>query len=182
MIRHFVFIFLVVAFAVAVTQFGSLRLEASAERFLPEAALAFYDTWIPPPPLFTFKNPGMPIVIGGAAIFVRLAGTPEEQSVGLGGLRRVREDEGMLYLYPRPDFYTHSMKDMRFPLDIIWIDTDKKIVDVITNVLPDTYPDYAYVNDFLAQYVLEIRAGFFDAHKLKIGDVVEFEIEEAATK
>lgn len=183
MIRHFVFIFLVVALAVAVTQFGSLQLETSVERFFPESVAVLYDAWVPPPSLFTFfGDQGIPLTIGGAAITVRLADTPEEQSVGLGGLRRIREDEGLLYVYPRPDFYTHSMKNMRFPLDIIWIGSDKKIVDFITDVLPDTYPEFMFVNDFLAQYVLEIPAGFFDAHKLKLGDGAEFEIEEAATK
>lgn len=120
---------------------------------------------------------GIPFIVRGKTIIVRVARTDEEHSKGLGGIRRLSGDKGLLYVYPYESFYTHSMKDMLFPLDIIWIDADKKIVDVITDVLPDTYPDYMFVNDYLAQYVLEIPAGFFKKHGLELGDAVEFEIE-----
>ena len=125
---------------------------------------------------------GTPFSVKGATVTVRVADTPEEQSVGLGGIRRLSEDKGMLYVYPLASFYTHSMKGMLFPLDIIWISADKKIADVITNVAPSTYPEYQFVNDFFAQYVLEIPAGFFEKHKLKLGDQVAFELEEARTE
>jgi len=121
---------------------------------------------------------GIPFSVKGATVTVRVADTPDEQSAGLGGIRRLSEDKGMLYVYPLASFYTHSMKGMLFPLDIIWISADKKIADVITNVAPSTYPEYQFVNDFFAQYVLEIPAGFFDKYHLALGDTVEFEIGE----
>src|SRR3989344_7635017 len=118
---------------------------------------------------------GIPFSVKGATVTVRIADTPEEQSAGLGGIRRLSEDKGMLYVYPLASFYTHSMKGMLFPRDIIWISADKKIADVITNVAPSTYPEYQFVNDFFAQYVLEIPAGLFDKYHLALGDTVEFE-------
>jgi len=120
----------------------------------------------------------IPLTIGGETLYVELAETEDEWSLGLGGRKSMKEGRGMLYVFPKPHFYVFNMKDMLFPLDIIWINKDKKIVDVMTNVGPETYPEFSYVNDFLAQYVLEVNAGFFDAHGVQIGDIVEFSLED----
>ena len=117
---------------------------------------------------------GIPMTIDGKTIIVSVAETAEERSTGLGEWKCLGKNEGMLYAYASPDFYAHNMKDMLFPLDIIWIDNDKKIVDVIRSVVPESYPSDMFINDFLAQYVLEVNAGFFDKNKLKLGNTVDF--------
>lgn len=119
----------------------------------------------------------IPLTIGGTTLYVEIADTDEERGLGLGGRENLDEDAGMFYVFPGQNFYAFNMKDMLFPLDIIWINKDKKIVDVMKNVPPETYPEFSYMNDFLAQYVLEVNAGFFDAYGLKVGDYVEFELE-----
>lgn len=119
----------------------------------------------------------IPLRINDTEIRVEVADTDEKRSAGLGMREQLGADEGMLFVFDKNSFYTFWMKDMLFPLDIIWINKDKKIADVITNVQMDTYPDFQYINDFLAQYVLEVNAGFFDAHGLKLGDTVKFEVE-----
>ncbi|MBI2579268.1 MAG: DUF192 domain-containing protein [Candidatus Aenigmarchaeota archaeon] len=173
MTRHLIFILLVAILAIGVTQFGSHQGEEGIRASLLGAVHAAQSEIR----VFIDWRAGIPLTIKGVTIIARVAETEEEQGEGLGGIWRLSDDKGMLYVYPRPDFYTHNMKDMRFPLDIIWIGKNKTIVDVIENVQPDSYPDYAFVNDFLAQYVLEISAGFFEKHKLKLGDLVEFSLE-----
>jgi len=135
-----------------------------------------------PPSLFSLFRRGALVTIEGTTLRVRVAQTQEERSQGLSGIPALRKDEGMLYMYPLPHFYVHSMKDMLFSLDIIWIGEDKKIVDFITDVPPESYPEYSYVNDFLAQYVLEVNAGFFNDTILKLGDSVAFVLEDAPEK
>ncbi len=178
MTRHLIFILLVAGIAVGVTQFGSLRGEEGFRASLLGAVSAARSEVR----IFTDWRAGIPLTIKGATINARVAKTAEEQGKGLGGLRRLPKNKGMLYVYPRPDFYTHNMKDMLFPLDIIWIGKDKTIVDVITDVQPDSYPDSAFVNDFLAEYVLEVNAGFFERHKLNLGDPVEFSLSDGKNK
>ena len=119
----------------------------------------------------------IPLKIGDTELRVEVARTDEERSAGLGGRESLRTDEGMLFVFDKQGFYVFWMKDMLFPLDIVWINKDKKIVDVITDVQPETYPDFEYVNDFLATSVLEVNAGFFEKHGLKLGDTVEFALE-----
>ena len=135
-----------------------------------------------PPSLFSLFHRGTLVTVGETTMRMRVARTQEEHAKGLSGIPALRADEGMLYVYPLPHFYVHSMKDMLFPLDIIWIGKDKKIIDFITDVPPESYPEYSYVNDFLAQYVLEVNAGFFNDNNLKLGDGVEFSLKDAPKK
>ena len=135
-----------------------------------------------PPSLFSLFHRGTLVTVGETTMRMRVARTQEEHAKGLSGIPALRKDEGMLYVYPLPHFYVHSMKDMLFPLDIIWIGKDKKIVDFITDVPPESYPEYSYVNDFLAQYVLEVNAGVFNDAILKLGDGVEFSFKDAPKK
>ena len=60
------------------------------------------------------------------------------------------------------------MKEMNFPLDIIWLDSEQKIIDIRSNLQPDSYPKTFSPNQ-PAQYVLEVPAGFAQNHNLNLG-------------
>jgi hypothetical protein len=64
------------------------------------------------------------------------------------------------------------MKNMNFPLDIIWISENMKIVDISADIAPETYPQ-SFSSKTPASYVLEINAGLTDKYSLKIGDIVK---------
>ena len=61
------------------------------------------------------------------------------------------------------------MKDMQFPIDILWLDAEYKIVFIKHVSTPETYPESFY-SDVPARYVLELPAGFAREHDFKIGD------------
>ena len=104
---------------------------------------------------------------------VDLALTLEEQGQGLSGRESLKEDEGMLFVFEKPGQYSFWMKDMNFPIDIIWIGENLKVVYIKENVLPESYPE-TYGPDRDAKYVLEVISGFSEKNNLKIGDRVEF--------
>lgn len=118
-----------------------------------------------------FSKEIFPIKIKGVKINAELATLPEEQVRGLGGREVLPEDWGMLFLYDKPDFYSFWMKDMKFPIDIIWIDENYKIVDITKNISPDTFPQ-SFQPSKPVQYVLEVNAGFVDKYSIMIGDIV----------
>jgi uncharacterized membrane protein (UPF0127 family) len=66
------------------------------------------------------------------------------------------------------------MKDMHFPIDIIWIGADYKVAAMEINVSPKTYPDSFVNRDKLAQYVLEIKANRSKSLGIDIGTPVNF--------
>lgn len=90
---------------------------------------------------------------------VEVAQTSAERERGLGGRTSLAQDAGMLFVFQNPARYGFWMKDTLIPLDMIWIDRDGKIVDLVQDVQPDSYPT-VYTPKSPAQYVLEVNAGF----------------------
>ena len=89
---------------------------------------------------------------------------------GLQGRVGLNKDQGMLFVFAKDDRYRFWMKDMKFTLDILWLDSKGGIVAVGEDLPPctaDPCPVYAPPQD--ARYVLEVNAGFSRAHGLKPG-------------
>lgn len=81
----------------------------------------------------------------------------------------------MLFVYEEPTTPSFWMRDMNFAIDIIWVNADGQIVDVMTHITPDTYPQTFEPNQPV-KYVLEVNAGFTQEHAIKAGDLVEFSL------
>lgn len=112
-----------------------------------------------------------PMTVNTTAVSVELAESREQQEKGLGGRTGLPEGRGLLYLLAKPDFYTFWMKNMKFPIDIIWVDKNQKIIDITHNLTPDSYPRiFQPVKP--AQIILEVNAGFAKKNGINIGDPV----------
>lgn len=112
------------------------------------------------------------LVIGGKTFFIKIADTDEERALGLSGTKNISNREGLLFVFPTDDVYGFWMKDMNFPIDIVWIDKNMKIVHIEKNLSPESYPK-VFTPDAESRYVLEISAGQAEQLKLKIGDIVK---------
>jgi uncharacterized membrane protein (UPF0127 family) len=110
----------------------------------------------------------------GKEIVAELARTDEERARGLMFRERLLPDEGMLFIFDQPDFYPFWMKNMSFPIDIIWLSPEAKIVYIASQVPPcKKEPCPSYQPYSKALYVIEVSAGFARKEKLKVGDRVE---------
>lgn len=83
------------------------------------------------------------------------------------------QDQGMLFVFNAPDTVCFWMKDMRFSLDIIWLDAQKEVVHIEKNVSPETFPK-TYCPDKPAQYVIELNAGEAARNHLVAGHRLSF--------
>ncbi len=113
------------------------------------------------------------VKIAGKILKVDLALTSEAQEQGLSGRKELKEDEGMLFVFDYMGQYSFWMKNMNFPIDIIWISDDFKVVYIKKNATPESYPE-TFLPDQNTKYVLEVSAGFSEKNNLKVGDKVEF--------
>jgi hypothetical protein len=105
--------------------------------------------------------------------FVKLAKTNAERRNGLMNVKQLDENRGMLFIFEAEGIYSFWMKNTLIPLDIIWIDSENKIVFIKENVQPCKGLICPYVNPKVkAKYVLEINGGQAKASELKIGDNV----------
>jgi len=111
--------------------------------------------------------------IGEVEIKIELVTTSEERAKGLSGLESMPENQGMLFVFDKSDYYSFWMKDMNFAIDIIWIDEDKKIIDITHNADPQSYPQ-TFTPRLRAQYVLEVNAGWAKERGVEIGDLADF--------
>lgn len=113
------------------------------------------------------------VKIGGVTLKVDLATTPKEQEQGLSGRISLGSDEGMLFIFPEPSLNYFWMKDMNFPIDMIWIGENQKIIYIKKNALPESFPD-TYGPQKNSKYILEVNANFCEKNNLKENDSVEF--------
>lgn len=112
------------------------------------------------------------IRIAGKEIKVEIADSEEKRNKGLSGRKKLGENDGMLFIFEITAQYSFWMKDMRFPLDIIWIDENKKIVAISENISPDTYPASFSPSDPV-KYVLEVNAGWAEKNGVEAGNFIE---------
>lgn len=112
------------------------------------------------------------IYLAGDEISVSIANTPELRERGLSGRKSLDPNEGMLFVFQRPGSYGFWMKDMLFPIDIIWFDENRTVVDVWENATPDSYPK-THTPKHLSQFVLEVSAGYISEHDIKVGNMFE---------
>lgn len=123
----------------------------------------------------------------GEILSLILADTERDRIRGLGRKAFIREDEGMLFIFPASDFHGIWMKEMRFPLDIIWLekrivantrkrtdtDTELVVVDMKEGATSETYPLVFYPRQ-PAGYVLEVNEGSAKKAGISIGSVLTF--------
>ena len=127
----------------------------------------------------TVEPDGAVVHIGGASYSVDLAVLPEERRQGLSGRESMAPDAGMLFVFEEEQLLHFWMKEMHFPLDIIWIDAQCRLVSVAADV-PTPPPDAG--NEEIpraqspspARFVLEVNAGEAARNGLSPGDPVEF--------
>ncbi|MGD8536219.1 MAG: DUF192 domain-containing protein [Candidatus Aminicenantes bacterium] len=111
----------------------------------------------------------------GYAITAELAVTDEERQLGLMHRKKINPDQGMLLVFERANFHSIWMKNMKIPLDILWLDKEKRIVHIERDVPPcKEDPCPTYTSRFPAMYVLELKAGSVNEHKLKMYDRIDF--------
>lgn len=110
--------------------------------------------------------------LGGEVLVLEVADTDALRKQGLSGRDGLMSNEGMLFIFPSKGMYSFWMKDMRFPIDIVWLDDAYRIVDVRERVDPDSYPT-VFHPDVSTRYTVELSAGFFAKHGLSKGMSLE---------
>jgi uncharacterized membrane protein (UPF0127 family) len=111
----------------------------------------------------------------GFSVTAELARSDEERARGLMFREKMAEDQAMLFLFETEEAHSFWMKNMRFAIDILWLDAQKRIVHLEKTVPPcprDPCPSYA--PSAAASFVLELQAGFAEKHGLRLNDRVEF--------
>ena len=119
------------------------------------------------------------VKIDGVVLEVQIADTDPRRARGLMFQEQLPLDEGMLLVFDDANKRSIWMLNMQFPLDVIWIDDNSKVVFIEKNVPPCktaletvTCPSYKGGSKD-AKYVLEVTAGFVDVFKITTESTLE---------
>lgn len=111
----------------------------------------------------------------GFSVTAELAVTDEERQQGLMFRRNINPDQGMIFVFQEEDLHSFWMRNMNFPLDILWLDAEKRIVHIESGVPPcQDWPCPSYSPPVPASYVLELKAGSVRKHQLKLYEQLDF--------
>jgi len=117
------------------------------------------------------------VIINNQKFKVIVASSQQEQEIGLSKTKSLSQNQGMIFLFEKPDYYSFWMKKMKFPIDIIYINGD-----VITIIKNDVRPPkdnkeipIVYTPTEPSDRVLEIQAGLSEKYNFKKGDKVQYE-------
>ncbi len=121
------------------------------------------------PPLYTIQ-------VNGHTLYVETAITAEEWNQGLSNRPSLPQDHGMLFVSPQLTLPSFWMYQMQFPLDILWI-KDGIIIEIDQHVPHPTNDDEAanlltYRPPSAIDTVLEVNAGWTEAHEVEVGNRV----------
>ncbi len=117
------------------------------------------------------------VLPNGKVIATEIADTLAQRSAGLSGRTSLDTNSSMTFVFDKESYYSFWMPDMNFPIDIVWLDSQYRIVDVVKNIKPmpeleqNNLP--TYTNKEPAMYVIEFNAGFFDLNNLTKGQKIK---------
>lgn len=109
------------------------------------------------------------IVFRQATVTAEVADTEILRIRGLSGHAPLPPDAGMWFDFGSPQHADIWMKDMNFPIDILWFDEDLRAVHIKENALPESYPE-VFSPTVPSRYVLEVPAGFVKEKGVSLGD------------
>ncbi len=113
--------------------------------------------------------------IGKRSMKVLIADTPRKMTVGLMFMEKLAIDECMLFEFPRDGQHPIWTRNMRFPIDIVWCDSDGRIVDFVLSAPPaGRFEFFGFRPMARSRYVLEFNSGFVKKNKMKKEEKIIF--------
>ena len=114
-----------------------------------------------------------------ATIDARIADTWEKRYTGLSNTDELGSDEGMWFVHDEPGTYDYVMRDMSFPIDIVFVDEDGTITTIHEAPVEEDQSSLTTYTGY-GQYVLEVNLGFTDEHGIEEGDLVVKPVHSSA--
>lgn len=105
---------------------------------------------------------------GDRKLTVEEATSDRAKAKGLGGRVYLPDNRGMLFVYDEDGKYCFWMKDMNFPIDILWLDESRRVIHIAAHVPPESYPS-EICPPADARFVLEVRAGLSQESGVDVG-------------
>lgn len=117
----------------------------------------------------------IPMRIGDVSVHASIADTMPERIKGLSGTPFLPAEVVKLFAFGAAGSHSIWMKDMNYPIDIIWADEAGTIVHIEEAVAPETFPE-SFASPEPAWYVVETKAGFVASNTIAVGDEIKIPV------
>ncbi len=119
---------------------------------------------------------GLYMVLGDQKFQTEIVDTPSLRNKGLSGRDSLCANCAMLFVFENEGDYRFWMRDMKFPIDIIWLNKEGQIIYRKENLNPDTFPQTFGIgegqNKNKSLYVVEVPSGSYNKYNLYIGQKI----------
>lgn len=122
-----------------------------------------------------------PVRMGSGVYHLRVADDEAERTQGLSGVTKLGPNEGLLMKFEGDALWGIWMKDMKIPLDIIWLDKNKQVIYIVKGATPEHSTLTTFEPKTPARYVIELPAGGVDQAAIKTGTVADFDENDAGS-
>ncbi|MBI4118654.1 MAG: DUF192 domain-containing protein [Parcubacteria group bacterium] len=141
--------------------------------FIPISLAAGLAGWLILKEKNSYKAELYTLWLGETELKVELAQSQGQRERGLSGRKSLPQNQGLLFVFEKPGLHSFWMREMRFDLDIIWLDKNYRVTDMAPDVKPESYPNY-FVPEKEALYVLEVNAGWSKINNITLGSPAVF--------
>lgn len=125
---------------------------------------------------FATFRPVTEVHVGQAGVYrLWTATTDAELYQGLSGIEQLPPAGGLLMDFKTPGLHGIVMRDMKVPLDIVWLDDEKVVIYIVKNASPELGESKVFTPKRPARYVLELPAGSVQRDAIKLGSIVYFD-------
>lgn len=111
------------------------------------------------------------VVIAESTVVAKVADSDIKREKGLSNSEPIKDNEGMIFFFPKSEQHGIWMKEMNYPIDIIWVDQNYTVIHTETDVQPSTYPK-VFDAPKPSKYVIEVPVGFIKKGGIRIGDMM----------
>ncbi len=116
------------------------------------------------------------LTLGDGVYSAKLATNRDERDTGLGGLGSLGESRALVMAFPEDGLWGVWMKDMKFPIDIIWLDSAKKVIHIEQEISPDIGTSRTFYPRSPARYVVELPSGSVKLKSIKLKQTANFDV------
>lgn len=108
--------------------------------------------------------------LSGSSYHMTVLREQAELQKGLSGTDKLPEGRAMVFVFPNDGKWGIWMKDMKYPIDIVWLNSDREVVHTVRNAQPSSYPKTIFKPDVDSRYVIELPSGTIERTGITKGE------------
>ena len=115
------------------------------------------------------------IPFNNLSLTVKIAYSKERQAQGLMNVKKLKDNEGMIFVYDEPSYLSFWMKNTLIPLSIAFVEADGRIAEIYDMKVEGNKKDYefpVYQSPTMVRYAIEAPLGWFTLNNIEKNDLI----------